>query len=107
LSRFFTWLYEPVLRVALRWKWRRSSQNFAIVPLTIPLVFALGSEFMPPLYEGSMLYMPTSPPGMSITEATGCCRCKTSCSGVCRRCQQVFGTVAEGPRQPTTRPWGW
>jgi len=40
------------------------------VPLTIPLLFALGSEFMPPLYEGSLLYMPTSPPGMSITEAT-------------------------------------
>ena len=44
--------------------------NFAVIPLTIPLLCVIGSEFMPPLYEGSLLYMPTSPPGMSITEAT-------------------------------------
>src|SRR5438876_7834268 len=43
--------------------------NFAVVPLTIPLLFTIGSEFMPPLYEGAQLYMPTSPPGLSITEA--------------------------------------
>ena len=41
-----------------------------MIPLTIPLLFSLGSEFMPPLYEGSLLYMPTAPPGMSITEGT-------------------------------------
>ena len=64
VSRFFAWLYEPILRLALRWRWAVLVVNFAVVPLTIPLALALGSEFMPPLYEGSLLYMPTSPPGM-------------------------------------------
>ncbi|HZM58263.1 MAG TPA: efflux RND transporter permease subunit, partial [Vicinamibacterales bacterium] len=62
VSRFFTWLYEPVLRLALRFKWTALLVNLAVVPLTIPLLLGIGSEFMPPLYEGSMLYMPTSPP---------------------------------------------
>jgi copper/silver efflux system protein len=66
VSRFFTWLYAPLLRAALRFKWTALIVNFAVVPLTVPLLFLIGSEFMPPLYEGSMLYMPTSPPGMSI-----------------------------------------
>src|SRR5262249_18507594 len=54
----------------LRWKWLMLIVNFAMIPLTIPLVARLGSEFMPPLYEGALLYMPTAPPGMSITEGT-------------------------------------
>jgi Cu(I)/Ag(I) efflux system membrane protein CusA/SilA len=69
-SRLFTTLYDPIIRLALRWKWTALLVNFAVVPLTIPLLFVLGSEFMPPLFEGSQLYMPTSPPGLSITEAT-------------------------------------
>src|SRR5882672_7103847 len=70
LSRLFAWIYEPILRLALRWKWSALLVNFAVIPLTIPLLFVIGSEFMPPLYEGSQLYMPTSPPGLSITGAT-------------------------------------
>src|SRR5881628_1829316 len=70
ISRFFTWLYDPIIRLALRWTRAALLVNFAVVPLTIPLLFTIGSEFMPPLYEGAQLYMPTSPPGLSITEAT-------------------------------------
>ena len=70
VSRFFAWLYAPILRLALRWRWLALVVNFAIVPLTVPLLFGIGSEFMPPLYEGSMLYMPTAPPGLSVGEAT-------------------------------------
>src|SRR5207248_8849458 len=57
VSRFFTWLYEPVIRAALRWSWTALLVNFAVVPLTIPLLFTIGSEFMPPLYAASQLYM--------------------------------------------------
>ena len=39
--------------------------NFAVVPLVVPLALSLGSEFMPPLSEGTVLYMPTSLPGLS------------------------------------------
>ena len=37
VSRFFTWLYDPIIRLALRWKWTALLINFAVVPLTIPL----------------------------------------------------------------------
>ncbi|MGH9340966.1 MAG: efflux RND transporter permease subunit, partial [Acidobacteriota bacterium] len=53
VSRFFAWLYDPVIRLALRWKWTALLINFAVVPLTVPLLFVIGSEFMPPLFEGS------------------------------------------------------
>ncbi|MFH0342121.1 MAG: hypothetical protein ACHBNF_08325 [Chromatiales bacterium] len=39
VSRFFTWLYDPIIRLALRWKWTALLINFAVVPLTIPLLF--------------------------------------------------------------------
>src|SRR5207253_11207293 len=65
----YTTLFRS-LRLALRWKWVALLVNFAVIPLTVPLLFTIGSEFMPPLYEGSQLYMPTSPPGLSITEST-------------------------------------
>src|SRR5258705_5769033 len=106
VSRFFTWLYEPILRFALRWRWMALSVNFAVVPLTIPLVFALGSEFMPPLYEGSMLYMPTSPPGMSITEATRVLQVQDKLLRRVPEVEQVFGTVGRGTTPTDNTPMG-
>jgi Cu(I)/Ag(I) efflux system membrane protein CusA/SilA len=44
--------------------------NLAFLALTVPLVFRIGSQFMPPLFEGSSLYMPTALPGISITQAS-------------------------------------
>ena len=52
VSRFFAWLYAPILRLALRWRWLALVANFAIVPLTVPLLFGIGSEFMPPPLRG-------------------------------------------------------
>jgi Cu/Ag efflux pump CusA len=70
ISRLFSWIHEPILNLALRWKWAALLVNFTLIPLTVPLLFLIGSEFMPPLFEGSLLYMPTSPPGLSIAEST-------------------------------------
>ena len=106
VSRFFTWLYEPILRFALRWRWMALLVNFAVVPLTIPLVFTLGSEFMPPLYEGSMLYMPTSPPGMSITEATRVLQVQDKLLRRVPEVEQVFGTVGRGTTPTDNTPMG-
>ena len=62
-------LYQPIVRLALRFRaWVIVLSILALV-ITIPVFQKLGSEFMPPLNEGSILYMPTSLPGMSITEA--------------------------------------
>src|SRR5258705_13002708 len=66
ISRLCAWFYDPILRLALRWKWTALVLNFAVVPLTIPLLFFIRNEFMPHLYEFSHLYIPTSPPGLSF-----------------------------------------
>ena len=106
VSRVFAWCYEPILKLALRWRWAALLLNFAVVPLTIPLVFALGSEFMPPLYEGSMLYMPTSPPGMSITEATRLLQVQDKLLRQVPEVEQVFGTVGRGTTPTDNTPMG-
>jgi Cu(I)/Ag(I) efflux system membrane protein CusA/SilA len=106
VSRFFTWLYEPVLRGALRFKWTALLVNFSVVPLMIPLLFMIGSEFMPPLYEGSMLYMPTSPPGMSITEATRLLQVQDKLLRQVPEVEQVFGTVGRGTTPTDNSPMG-
>ena len=106
VSRFFTWLYAPVLRLALRWRWAALVLNFAVVPLTVPLLFTLGSEFMPPLYEGALLYMPTSSPGMSITEATRLLQVQDKVLRQFPEVQQVFGTVGRGTTATDNAPMG-
>jgi Cu(I)/Ag(I) efflux system membrane protein CusA/SilA len=69
ISRVLIKLYEPVAVWTLQWKWAVIAAAFALVIVTIPVYLKLGSEFMPPLEEGSILYMPTTMPGISITEA--------------------------------------
>ena len=70
VNRFLIWAYRPLIAWVLRWK--RLTVALAVVVLAISLWPAskLGSEFMPTLNEGSLFYMPTSLPGMSITTAT-------------------------------------
>jgi len=70
ISRITQALYLPVLRLCLKYRKTTLLLNLAFLALTFPLMFKLGSQFMPPLYEGSSLYMPTSLPGISIVEAS-------------------------------------
>lgn len=63
-------VYAPVLRVALRARWLIVVVAVALTLGTVPAFLRLGSEFMPPLYEGTILYMPTTLPGLSVTEAS-------------------------------------
>ena len=69
VSRMLIRLYQPACVWALRWKWLVLGGSAALVVITIPIYLRLGSEFMPPLDEGSLLYMPTTLPGVSVTEA--------------------------------------
>ena len=69
ISRLLFRLYEPVCRLVLRFPKATMLAALLAVVSTIPVYQRLGSEFMPPLYEGSILYMPTTLPGISITEA--------------------------------------
>lgn len=69
ISRRLFRIYEPVCRFVLRHKALTIGLAILLVATTIPVYFQLGSEFMPPLYEESLLYMPTTLPGLSVTEA--------------------------------------
>ena len=69
ISRWLIRIYEPVVRWSLRWKWSVIGVAAGLIIMTVPAFMRLGSEFMPPLYEGSLFYMPTTMPGISISEA--------------------------------------
>lgn len=68
VSRFFIFLYSPIIRLCLKWKKTTIALSFALVLLSIPLVMRLGREFMPPLDEGSLLFMPVTMPDVSNSE---------------------------------------
>ena len=68
VSRFFIFLYSPVIRWCLKWKKTTIAISLALVLLSIPLVMRLGREFMPPLDEGSLLFMPVTMPDVSNSE---------------------------------------
>ncbi len=69
ISRFFIWIYRPVIRTVLRFPLWTLATALILIVATIYPYSKLGSEFMPPLNEGDLLYMPTTPPGISITKA--------------------------------------
>ena len=69
ISRRLFKIYEPVTRFCLKHPRRIIASAVLIFLLSVPFYFKLGSEFMPPLNEGVILYMPMTPPGISVTEA--------------------------------------
>jgi len=69
LSRLLIRLYRPVIHWVLRFKWLTIGSALIILLITIFPLGKIGSEFMPPLNEGDLLYMPTTDPGVSITKA--------------------------------------
>ncbi len=69
ISRPLMRIYEPVVRAVLRHPVATILIAVLVVAGTVPAFLALGSEFMPPLDEGVLLYMPTTLPGISVTEA--------------------------------------
>jgi len=69
LNRFLIWVYRPVIAAVMRWKKLTIALALLAMAATYYPVSRLGSEFMPTLNEGTLLYMPASLPGMSITKA--------------------------------------
>jgi Cu(I)/Ag(I) efflux system membrane protein CusA/SilA len=69
INRFLIRVYHPVIEGVLRFRWTTLALAFAVLAATIYPLQRLGSEFMPPLNEGDLLYMPTTDPGVSIAKA--------------------------------------
>jgi len=70
VSRLLQQLYAPVLRLALRYRIAVIVMAIGLTVTVIPAFQRMGTEFMPPLYEGTILYMPTTLPGISVTQAS-------------------------------------
>ncbi len=69
VNRFLHFIHVPSLNLAIRWRWITLTLALVLLAATWYPVNKLGSEFMPPLNEGDILYMPTTYPGVSITKA--------------------------------------
>ncbi len=102
LSRLLVWLYTPVVRFVIRHRYSVVVAAFLAMIVTVPAYLRLGSEFMPPLNEGAILYMPTSPPGMSITQAGNVLQSMNQQLSEFPEVQRVFGKM--GRAQTATDP---
>ncbi len=69
VSRAMIAVYEPIIHFVLRFRYAAVLAALAVVVATVPVLSKIGWEFMPPLDEGSLLYMPTTLPGVSVEEA--------------------------------------
>jgi len=69
VNRVLIWLYRPIIAAVMRWKKLTIALAVIVLAVSVYPASRLGSEFMPTLNEGTLLYMPASLPGMSITKA--------------------------------------
>ncbi len=102
ISRRLFRIYEPAVHWVLRHPKKTIAAAVLIVLTTIPVYFRLGSEFMPPLNEGSILYMPTAFPGMSAAEAQRVLQIQGRIIKSFPEVERVFGKAgrAETPTDP-------
>ena len=104
VSRITQALYLPVIRFSLR-HWKLTIVlNTLFLAVTIPLALTLGSQFMPPLFEGSSLYMPTALPGISITQAAQLLQEQDRIIRTFPEVQSVFGTVGRSDSATDNAP---
>ncbi len=93
VNRFLIRVYSPVSRFFLKMRWPAIIGALLIMMGTVPVYMSLGSEFMPPLNEGSILYMPTTPPGISIGEAKKLLKTQDMILSEAPEVKSVFGKV--------------
>jgi Cu(I)/Ag(I) efflux system membrane protein CusA/SilA len=102
ISRPLMRVYHPVVRFSLNHKWLVIGSSLVVVLATIPIFLQLGSEFMPPLNEGTILYMPITLPGISVTEATKYLQIQDKLLKEFPEVQSVFGKI--GKAETATDP---
>jgi Cu(I)/Ag(I) efflux system membrane protein CusA/SilA len=102
INRLLGWLYRPVIGFATRRPWLIVTGALVVLTVTIYPWRQLGSEFMPPLKEGSLLFMPTTVPGVSIAKAREIMRYQDSVLASFPEVETVFGKV--GRAQTATDP---
>jgi len=102
VNRFLVKLYRPCVHLVLKYKKATLVSSVVLILVSLPLFSKLGSEFMPPLNEGTILYMPTSLPGLSIREASRILHMQNKVIKTLPEVDHVFGKI--GRAETSTDP---
>ncbi len=102
VSRFLHFIYEPVALLAIRFRKTVIVIALVMIALTVYPFMKLGSEFMPPLYEGALFYMPVTMPGASVSEASRLLKMQDEILMKIPEVAQVFGKA--GRAETATDP---
>jgi Cu(I)/Ag(I) efflux system membrane protein CusA/SilA len=105
VSRILFRIYEPVCRFALRYRYRFLGGAVLMMVLTIPVFLKLGSEFMPPLNEGTLLYMPTTLPGISVGESERLLQIQDRIIRTVPEVERVFGKAGRANSSTDPAPF--
>ena len=104
ISRITQVLYLPVLRLCLRFRKTTLLLNLLFLVVTLPLALHIGSQFMPPLFEGSALYMPTALPGISIGQASQLLQEQDRIIRTFPEVETVFGSIGRSDSATDNAP---
>jgi len=104
LSRLTQAIYLPILRLCLRYRKTTLVLNLIFLVLTLPLALKIGSQFMPPLFEGSALYMPSALPGISIGQASQLLHEQDKIIRTFPEVETVFGTIGRSDSATDNAP---
>ena len=104
ISRITQAIYLPILRLCLRFRKTTLLLNLVFLIVTLPLALHIGSQFMPPLYEGSALYMPTALPGISIGQASQLLQEQDRILRTFPEVETVFGSIGRSDSATDNAP---
>src|SRR5213594_4292596 len=104
ISRITQAIYLPILRLCLRFRKTTLLLNLVFLIVTLPLALHIGSQFMPPLYEGSALYMPTALPGISIGQASQLLQEQDRIIRTFPEVETVFGSIGRSDSATDNAP---
>jgi Cu(I)/Ag(I) efflux system membrane protein CusA/SilA len=104
ISRVTQGLYLPVLKLCLKHRKTTLLLNLVFLVVTFPLMLRMGSQFMPPLFEGSSLYMPTSLPGIGISQASQLLQEQDRILSSFPEVESVFGVVGRSDSATDNAP---
>ncbi|MBS1198200.1 MAG: heavy metal efflux pump, CzcA family [Proteobacteria bacterium] len=106
ISAFLHRIYEPPCRFVLRHPWATIAASVLLFATTIPIYMKLGSEFMPPLREGTILYMPSAvQPGMSVAEAQKALQIQDKILMTFPEVERVFGKAGRADTSTDPAPF--
>src|SRR6185369_10220460 len=105
ISRAIFRVYDPVCRFVLRRPLAVIHGAAALVAVSVPVYFKLGSEFMPPLAEGTMLYMPTGLPGVSVAQAAELLQAQDKVLKSFPEVERVFGKAGRADTSTDPAPF--